>query len=102
MHAYCTVMRTASSEPCCAVKHMQALSAVGRCRSFDAAGDGYGRGEGFAVAVLCPTGSAAAMPYSPLGLLCGSAVNQVTHHDLWVEKIDVQNYSKPAFASALR
>ena len=53
----------------------QALSTVGRCRSFDASGDGYGRGEGFAVAVLCPTDSAA--PYTPMGVLCGSAVNQV-------------------------
>ena len=31
---------------------LQALSTVGRCRSFDAAGDGYGRGEGFTVALL--------------------------------------------------
>ena len=31
---------------------LQALSQVGRCRSFDATGDGYGRGEGFTVALL--------------------------------------------------
>lgn len=31
---------------------LQALSQVGRCRSFDAAGDGYGRGEGFTIALL--------------------------------------------------
>lgn len=31
---------------------MQALSPVGRCKTFDVSGDGYGRGEGCAVAVL--------------------------------------------------
>jgi acyl transferase domain-containing protein len=31
---------------------LQALSPVGRCQSFDAAGDGYGRGEAFTVAYL--------------------------------------------------
>ena len=31
---------------------LQALSPVGRCKTFDASGDGYGRGEGFAVAVV--------------------------------------------------
>jgi len=28
------------------------LSPVGRCKSFDASGDGYGRGEGFTIALL--------------------------------------------------
>lgn len=31
---------------------LQALSPVGRCKTFDASGDGYGRGEAFAVALL--------------------------------------------------
>ena len=33
----------------------QALSADGRCKTFDASADGYGRGEGFAVAYLTPS-----------------------------------------------
>ena len=31
---------------------LQALSPVGRCKTFEASGDGYGRGEGFTVALL--------------------------------------------------
>lgn len=38
----------------------QALSPVGRCKSFDAGGDGYGRGEGFTIALLrCEPGQKA-------------------------------------------
>ena len=36
---------------------VQALSADGRCKTFDTSGDGYGRGEGFAVAYLGPGAS---------------------------------------------
>lgn len=31
---------------------LQALSPVGRCKSFDQSGDGYGRGEGFTLSLL--------------------------------------------------
>lgn len=51
---------------------LQALSPVGRCQSFDAAADGYGRGEGFAVVVLAQQQEESG---NTLALVCGSAVN---------------------------
>jgi hypothetical protein len=50
----------------------QALSPVGRCKSFDASGDGYGRGEGFAAALL----TQARPGQLALAVVRASAVNQ--------------------------
>ena len=63
------------------VCELQALSSVGRCRSFDAAADGYGRGEGVTVLVLAPqqrrSVPSAMMTSPPIAIVVGSAVNQV-------------------------
>ena len=56
-----------------AICQLQALSPLGRCQSFDAAADGYGRGEGFAVLALVRS----ATPGTPrIAVVRGSAVNQ--------------------------
>ena len=60
-------------ETTAAICQLQALSPVGRCKTFDASADGYGRGEGVAVVLLQPTDQAA----GSLAILLGSAVNQV-------------------------
>lgn len=51
---------------------LQSLSEVGRCKTFDASADGYGRAEAAAAAVLAPLCDATAA----YALLSGSAVNQ--------------------------
>lgn len=60
------------------ISQLQALSPVGRCKTFDASGDGYGRGEGCAVAVLarnsCDGGAEVNAP--PLALVRSTTVNQ--------------------------
>ncbi len=45
--------------------YLQALSAVGRCQTFEAAADGYGRGEGCSVVLL----QQAAMPGDVVAIL---------------------------------
>jgi amino acid adenylation domain-containing protein len=52
------------------------LAADGRCKTFDAAADGYGRSEGCGVVVLKRLSDAVAHGDRVLALLTGSAVNQ--------------------------
>lgn len=58
-----------------AICQLQALSPVGRCKTFEASADGYGRGEGFAVLTLRRS-----EPSSKRGTICAvlraSAINQ--------------------------
>ena len=54
---------------------VNALAPDGRCKAFGAEADGYGRGEGYTVAVLEPAGSLGPNQ-QPLVVLTGSAVNQ--------------------------
>ena len=54
---------------------MRAISPDGRCKTFDAAGDGYGRGEGCGVIVLKRLSDALAHGDNVLALIRGSAIN---------------------------
>ena len=62
-----------------AICQLKALSASGRCRTFDVAADGYGRGEGVTVMLLRPPGAGGSSGL-PI-IVAGSAVNQVTQLD---------------------
>lgn len=55
---------------------IQALSAMGRCKSFEASADGYGRGEGFNALLLQTPGLSNGKGGRALALAVGSAVNQ--------------------------
>ncbi|MGD1704677.1 type I polyketide synthase [Dapis sp. BLCC M229] len=57
------------------LSQMRALSADGRCKTFDAAADGYGRGEGCGVVVLKRLSDAISNNDNILAVIRGSAVN---------------------------
>ncbi len=64
-----------SPEMTVVLSRMQALSPDGRCKSFDASANGFGRGEGCGVVVLKRLGDALAQGDSILAIIKGSAVN---------------------------
>ncbi|MGD1807095.1 type I polyketide synthase [Dapis sp. BLCC M126] len=57
------------------LSQMRALSTDGRCKTFDAAADGYGRGEGCGVVVLKRLSDAISDNDNILAVIRGSAVN---------------------------
>lgn len=65
-----------AAEPTINLSRARMISPSGRCRTFDAAADGYTRGEGCGVVVLKRLSAAEADGDRILGLVRGSAVNQ--------------------------
>ena len=59
-----------------AYSQVRMLAPDGRCKTFDAAADGYGRGEGCGIVVLKPLARARANGDPILAVIRGSAVNQ--------------------------
>ncbi|MBI5722130.1 MAG: SDR family NAD(P)-dependent oxidoreductase [Burkholderiales bacterium] len=59
-----------------AFSHSRMLAKDGRCKTFDAAADGFGRGEGCGIVVLKRLGDALADGDRILAVIRGSAVNQ--------------------------
>jgi acyl transferase domain-containing protein len=68
-----------SPHPALILSQMQALAADGRCKTFDASADGYGRGEGCGIVVLKRLSDAIADRDPILALIRGSAVNHDGH-----------------------
>ncbi|MBG1258447.1 type I polyketide synthase, partial [Nostoc commune] len=62
-------------EPMIGFCKLQALAVDGRCKTFDAAADGYGRGEGCGIVVLKRLSKAIANHDQILAVIRGSAVN---------------------------
>ena len=65
-----------SPEPTITYSHARMMSATGRCRSFDAAADGYVRSEGCGVVVLRRLSDALAAGDNIRAVILSSAVNQ--------------------------
>jgi malonyl CoA-acyl carrier protein transacylase len=64
-----------SPEPMIGFCKLKALSVDGRCKTFDAGADGYGRGEGCGIVVLKRLSDAIAEQDNILSIILGSAVN---------------------------